>query len=492
MKYVLIISAIFFISNEIFASYPPDTSWTKTFGGTNIDIAHSVQETSDMGFIIAGYTRSFGPQTGRRVWLIKTDPLGNMIWQNTYGGSNDDEGYDVKQTSDGGYIIAGYTKSFGAGGNDVFLIKADSLGNEEWTRTYGGPQDDEGYSVVQTADGGYLVAGVTSSFGAGGRDIYLVRTNSLGFIIWTKTLGGLSSDGAWSIIHTNDGGYAIAGWTFSHGPGPLGNAWLVKIDTAGNQQWHSWFGGTGVDRAHDVKQTQDGGYILTGYTSSSGAGLDDMLLIRTDSAGNEIWKRTFGGTGRDYGQSVVQTQVFGTFVVAGYTLSFGAGNEDFWLVHVDQNGDLLWQKTLGGSSADVAYSIQQTLDGGFIAAGYTLSFGAGVHDVWLVKIAPTGTSTGTPNILVNDFRLFQNYPNPFNPVTTISFDIPTLGYIELIVYNVLGQKVRTLVSQELQQGTHQINWDGTTDAGLQASTGVYFYRLNYGDNIQTKSMMLIK
>ena len=415
-----------------------------------------------------------------------------MLWQNTYGGSNDDEGYDVKQTSDGGFIIAGHTKSFGAGGMDVFLIKTDSLGNQEWTRTFGGPQDDEGYSVVQTSDGGYLVAGATSSFGAGGRDIYLVRTNSMGNTIWTKTLGGLSSDGAWSIVQTSDGGYALAGWTFSHGPGPIGNAWLVKIDTAGNQQWHSWFGGTGVDRAHEVKQTSDGGYILTGYTSSSGAGLDDMLLVRTDSLGNLIWSKTFGGSGRDYGQSVIQTDVDGGFLVAGYTLSFGAGNEDMWLVRVDVNGNLVWQKTLGGSSADVAYSIQQTLDGGFIVAGYTLSFGAGVHDVWLVKIAPTGTFVSNPEISVSDFKIYQNYPNPFNPSTTISFDIPTSSYVQLVIYNMLGQKVRTLVNQKLQHGSHNATWDGTTDTGSQVPSGVYLYKLKSDNFSDTKKMILMK
>lgn len=492
MKLPLIVAAILFFCNELLASNPPDTMWTKTFGGTNIDIGHSVQQTSDDGYIVTGYTRSFGSQSGRRVWLIKTDELGNLQWQNTYGGSNDDEGYDVKQTSDGGYIITGYTKSLGAGGNDVYLIKTDSLGNQEWTRTFGGPQDDEGYSVLQTIDGGYIIAGVTSSFAVGGRDVWIVKTNSSGLQEWTKSLGGLSSDGAWSIVHTSDGGYALAGWTFSHGPTPLGNAWLVKIDSLGNQQWHSAFGGSGVDRAHDLKQTNDGGYILTGYTSSSGAGLDDMLLIRTDSLGNLIWSKTFGGTGRDYGQSVVQTMGDGGFVVAGYTLSFGAGGEDMWLVQVDMNGDLVWQKTLGGSSSDVAYSVQQTLDGGFIMTGHTLSFGAGVHDVWLVKIEPDATSIGDPNFTVNDFKLHQNFPNPFNPSTTISFDITNSGYVQLEIYNMLGQKVRTLVNQNLQHGSHSATWDGRTDTGLQVPSGVYFYVLRAGDITGTKSMMLVK
>jgi hypothetical protein len=482
-----IIFSILLITNAVSAQTPPDTMWTKTFGGTNIDIGHSVMQTSDGGYIVTGYTRSFGTMSGRNVWLIKTNESGILQWQNAFGGNDDEEGYSVRQTSDGGYIIAGYTKSSGAGGNDVYLIKANSAGIQEWTKTFGGPQNDEGYSVLQTPDGGYIVAGVTSSFGAGGRDVWLIKTDASGNQQWTRTLGGFGSDGAWSIVQTSDGGFAIAGWTFSHGPGFLGNAWLVKTDSAGFQQWHKAFGGTGVDRAHDVKQTNDGGFILTGYTSSSGAGLDDMLLIRTDSLGNEIWTKTFGGTGRDYGQSVQQTSFDGGFIVAGYTLSFGAGGEDMWLVRTDMNGNMIWNKTLGGSSSDVAYSVQQTLDGGFIITGHTLSFGAGLHDVWLVKIEPVGTSVTGNNIFTDDFYLFQNYPNPFNPVTKISFNIPNENFTSLNVYDVQGRLVQSLLNGRIAAGFHEVILDASALPG-----GIYFYKLKSGSFSQTRKMIIMK
>jgi len=385
---------------ESSAQIIPDTLWTRTFGGTNIDIGHSVQNTSDGGFIITGYTRSFGTMSGRNVWLIKTDGLGNLQWHNTFGGNNDDEGYSVQQTSDGGYIIAGLTNSFGSGLKDIYLIKTDSLGNLVWERTFGGSNDDEGYSVLQTNDGGYIVAGVTSSFSFGGRDIYLVKTDASGNSVWQKNLGGLSSDGAWNIQHTSDGGFIIAGWTFSHGPGFLGNAWIVKTDSLGNQQWHQAFGGTEVDRAYYVQQTTDGGYILTGYTDSFGAGLYDVLLIKTDNLGNQQWMKTFGGSGRDYGNSVQQT-LDGGYIVVGYTLSFGAGGDDVYLVKTDANGNLQWFKTYGGSSSDVGYSVIETPDGGYVITGHTLSFGAGVHDVWLIRVdtvIPVELTAFTSNI----------------------------------------------------------------------------------------------
>ncbi len=381
--FILLIFSL--LSIESFAQIIPDTLWTRTFGGTNIDIGHSVQNTNDGGFIITGYTRSYGTMSGRNVWLIKTDGSGNLQWHNTFGGNNDDEGYAVKQTSDGGYIIAGLTNSFGSGLKDIYLVKTDQLGNLVWERTFGGSNDDEGYSVLQTNDGGYIVAGVTSSFSFGGRDIYLVKTDPSGNSLWQKNLGGLSSDGAWDIEHTSDGGFIIAGWTFSHGPGFLGNAWLVKTDSLGNQQWHRAFGGTGVDRTYSVQQTTDGGFILTGYTDSFGAGLYDMLLIKTDNFGNQQWIKTFGGSGRDYGNYVQQT-MDGGYIVVGYTLSFGAGGDDVYLVKTDSSGNLQWFKTYGGSSSDVGYSVIETPDGGYVITGHTLSFGAGVHDVWLIRI----------------------------------------------------------------------------------------------------------
>jgi hypothetical protein len=404
------------------AQQPPDTIWTKTFGGTNIDIGHSVEQTADGGFIITGYTRSYGTMSGRNVWLIKTDESGNMEWENIFGGNSDDEGHSVKQTSDGGYIVAGLTNSYGAGLKDFYLVKTDSLGNLQWERTFGGANDDEAYSVLQTNDGGFIAAGVTSSFSNGGRDVFLVKTDPAGNFLWQKNLGSLSSDGAWDIQHTSDGGFIIAGWTFSHGPGFLGNAWLVKTDSLGNEQWNKAFGGTDVDRAYAVQQTNDGGYILTGYTDSFGAGLYDMLLIKTDNLGNQQWMKTFGGSGRDYGHSVQQT-MDGGYIVTGYTLSFGAGGDDVYLVKTDPDGNLQWFKTYGGSSSDVGYSVIETTDGGYVITGHTLSYGAGVHDVWLIRVdtvIPVELTSFTADVNGNNVSLKWMTASEVN---NIGFDI---------------------------------------------------------------------
>ncbi|HZW38597.1 MAG TPA: T9SS type A sorting domain-containing protein [Ignavibacteriaceae bacterium] len=363
-----------------------ETLWTKTFGGTNIDVGYSLKQTQDGGYIIVGYTRSFGTMSGRNIWLVKTDAMGNEVWNKALGGDADDEAYSIQQTSDKGYILTGYTKSMGMGLMDVVLYKTDSLGNEIWNRTFGGSNDEEGYSVLQTDDGGYIIAGATSSFGTlGSRDVWVIKTDANGTDIWKKNYGGNSSDGARNIQKTSDGGYIITGWTFL-GPGYIGNALLLKIDSLGNQQWLKYFGGDDADRGYCVQQTSDGGYILTGYTSCFGAGLDDMWLIKTNSQGVEEWNKTFGGTGRDYGNWIEITSDKG-YLITGYTLSFGAGGDDVWLIKTDSLGNKILDKTYGGTASDVGYCGIQSTDGSYVITGHTLSYGTGVHDVWLLKTA---------------------------------------------------------------------------------------------------------
>jgi hypothetical protein len=241
------------------------TSFAKSYGGAYEDDANSVQQTSDGGYIVAGYTESFG--AGGDIFLIKTDASGNVIWAKTYGGTGNEWPSSAQQTSDGGYIVAGYTESFGAGSADAFLIKTDANGNIIWAKTYGGTDDDWAYSIQQTSDGGYIVAGWTRSFGAGLYDFFLIKTDADGNLEWSKTYGGASDDRANSVQQTTDGGYIVAGRTSSFGAGSV-DAFLIKTDENGNIIWAKTYGGASDDRVNSVQQTSDGGYIVAGHTMS--------------------------------------------------------------------------------------------------------------------------------------------------------------------------------------------------------------------------------
>jgi hypothetical protein len=362
----------------------PQPAWSNTFGGSGEDHGLSVQQTSDGGYIIAGWTKSYGAG-GYDVWLVKTDSSGNVAWNRTFGGSRWDFGYSAQQTSDGGYIVTGNTKSYGAGSFDVWLIKADSSGNMAWNRTFGGSGNDKGSSVQQTSDGGYVIAGSTTSYGAGNADVWLIKTDSSGDAEWNKTFGGPPLDYGNSVGQTSDGGYVIVCYTDSYGAGS-GDVWLIKTDSSGNEVWNKTFGGSGNDYGSSVQQTSDGGYVIAGSTRSYGAGEVDVWLIKTDSSGNEVWNKTFGGSRDDYGNSVGQTSD-GGYIIAGETSSYLGGGGGAWLIRTDSSGNEEWNKTFGGSSSDGGSSVQQTSDGGYIFTGAIYSYEAGSYDVWLMKVA---------------------------------------------------------------------------------------------------------
>jgi hypothetical protein len=360
---------------------PPPTEWNRTYGGTGNDYAYALVQTSDGGYALAGTGFVGGDH---HAWLVKTNSAGNALWNRTYGGTGGECPYALVQTNDGGYALAGIIQSGGAIYDDFWLVKTDASGNMQWNMTYGGTNYESAYALVQTADGGYALAGWTRSFGAGGDDFWLVRTDASGNMLWNKTYGGTNNDELRDLVQTVDGGYALAGNTVSFGAGDC-DFWLVKTDASGNMLWNKTYGGTGYDWADALVQTSDGGYALAGNTVSFGAGYNDFWLVKTNSAGNALWNRTYGGTNFDLADALVQTSD-GGYALAGWTTSFGAGSADFWLVKTDAAGNEQWNRTYGGTGGERPYALVQTNDGGYALAGWTTSFGAGNVDFWLVKV----------------------------------------------------------------------------------------------------------
>jgi hypothetical protein len=390
--------------NASYSIATPHEEWNRTFGGGEDDMGTFVQEASDGGYIIVGYTASYGadvpyswlikaPLRGD-LWLIKTDSNGTKEWDRPFGGFGKEFGFSVQQTKDGGYVVTGAKKSSLIGNYDLWVIKTDLKGQMEWEKTFGGSNDDLGFSIRQTDDGGYVVAGYTS-YGLGNM-LFLIKTDSQGNKEWERAYGGKNSAEGSSVQETSDGGYIIAGYTSSQGAGKE-DIWLLKTDGKGIKEWDKTFGGAGRDIGLSVEQTREGGYIITGLTESYGAGNGDVWLIKTDSVGSEEWNITFGGPNFDEGSSVQQT-TDGGYVVTGFNTTpkplttstswfFQPANlSRVWLIKTDSQGRKEWDITFGGRGNDWGNSGQETKEGDYILTGVTESYGAGKKDAWLIKV----------------------------------------------------------------------------------------------------------
>lgn len=434
---------------------------------------------------MAGWTYNFNTREYNPI-LVKTDEDGNLQWQHTIDGDIDVWIYSVQQTTDGGYICAGFTNP-NLTRRDIYLIKTDIDGSPQWQRTYGGSDYDEAYSVLQTMDDGYIIAGRTHSFGAGSSDIYIVKTDSDGEQQWQQTLGDNDRDEAYSIQQTADGDYIIAGLTNSFGAGSR-DMYFVKIDSDGNQQWQQTYGGDSNDEAYSVRQTVDGGYILAGKTESFGAGYTDVFLVKTDSIGNLQWQRTFGDAGLELARSVWQVDDEG-YVIAGGTESFGAGESDVYLIRTDAEGNLQWHRTFGGNNTDWAHSVRPTMEGGYIISGLTNSFGVGVFDFWLIKTGPDPVSAPPSFILhPSAFSLSEPFPNPFNSTVTIAFTVARPGYARLDLFDPTGRRVQGLFEGWTSVGERRMVWNAV---GMPA--GRYWAKLGDGSGNEVgRKLVLLK
>jgi len=365
-------------------------TFTSTFGETAYtDYGKSVQQTTDGGYIVAGYTSSYGDGNSD-LWLLKTDSFGDLDWNYTFGGDSEhDYGYSVQQTTDGGYIVTGVS-SAGAG-SDVWLLKTDSSGTLDWNQNFGGAGYEVGYSVQQTTDGGYIIVGYTVSYGDG-TDAYLVKTDSSGTLDWNQNFGASGYEAGKSIKQTTDGGYIIVGETSSYGAGGS-DIWLVKTDSSGTLDWNQVFGSSSNDSGNSVQQTIDGGYIVVGSTGYGDEGATNIWLLKTDSSGTLDWNQTFGGAGYDYGRSVQQTSDGGYIITGDYSES---GGTKLWLIKTNSSGSQLW--ALDSDLNYSGYSVQQTTDGGYIVTGTSTSSestpcGSGTcyyHDLLLLKVDSAG------------------------------------------------------------------------------------------------------
>jgi hypothetical protein len=468
----------------------PDTLWTLTYGERlDSDYSYSVRENAGGGYIVTGVTKAF-VTNDEDILLMRIDANGDTLWTRRYGGAGADQGRSVQETPDGGYIIGGWTESFGAVLGDLYLIRVDSVGDTLWTGRYGGDGAESGYCIDQTSDGGYIMGGYSSSWGAGGADAYLVKTDANGDTLWTRTFGGPNHDECQSVRQTPDEGYISVGATSSFGHGGY-DIYLIKMDEAGDTVWTRTIGGSSADRAYSVGLTDDGGYILVGYTGSFGDGDEDVYLVRTDADGDTLWTRRYGGPEADFGYSVQQV-ASGGFILAGCTESFGAGGRDGYIIRTDEQGNILWTKTFGDVWSDQGRSVEETADGGYIICGDIGHPTTTRADVHVIRIGPDCSGVAVGGCDEPGLTVSPPEPNPLAEMTSVEYYLPRRAVVQFSVYDAAGRAIRTLAGGVRNGGTHVLTWDGRDERGQRAAPGLYLIDIEVGGSRASVKVVLMR
>ncbi len=538
---ILFCIACTFISN----AQAPTIQWQRSLGGSYSETGLSAggHQTPDGGYIACGWSYSNdGDVTGHHgtasetdIWVVKLDSSGIIDWQQSYGGTLSEYAGEIKSTSDGGYIFCGQTFSSNGDvtGNhstgDVWVVKLDVTGVIQWQYCYGGPGEDIAISVVETNSGGFVLAGTALANGGdvsglhGNQDIWLLKLSSSGTLDWQKCLGGSDDEltNRNNIIFTADGGIVLYGTTYSNNGDVSmnnggGDLWLVKTDSLGNVLWNKSFGGTGRDDAFCLTATSDGGYLVSGdtYSPVSGdvtlrynvAGPDpDCWMVKTDSLGNKSWVKTLGGSSMESATATSATSDGGYLLLGlsgsnDFDVSGNHGNFDFWLAKTDGVGTLQWQRSYGGTEYEFANDMYVTNDGGILLFGASGSNDGDVsghhgvtgfinHDMWIVKLNPFVTSIEENNSNISDLNLF---PNPVSSSASISFSLNETKTVSIKIYDITGREIKTLVNEKLNAGEHQIAWNITNQNNQPVDAGIYFVIINEGDNIVSKKITVIK
>ncbi len=420
----------------------------RVYGGNGYDYGYSVQQTYDKGYIVAGATTSFGAGN-TDAYILKTDSTGNAKWQRTFGGINIDQARCIRQTNDTGYVIAGFTNSLGYGGYDMYVVKTNKSGDTTWTKTFGGSNWDFAYSIAVTNDGGYAIAGGTYSYGKGNEDMYLVKLNANGDTVWTKTYGGINDDEARSVKQTSDGGYILTGFTKSLGDID-GDSYTIRTDPNGDTLWTYKYSGAQEDCSYDIIENTLGQFKTVGNTEVIGN--TEGFSVRISATGNFLSYDYYGGADEDGLNGVAQAPGFG-FAVLGYTYSFGfAGGTNDFVLYVLPAGI---SSNFGGIKMEVGYSIANTLDGGYIMCGTSNSYSSLDH-IYLIKTDSSGTSTGIVVPYITDIENismrktnFNIYPNPSNNQIFISIpDDFTKTKTSITITDLIGREYNTITIEK--------------------------------------------
>lgn len=482
-------SAVILVTIVSSCSAQPDTLWTRTYGGDSTDICRTVCQTGDGGFGVGGETWSFG-SGGADFWLIRIDSNGDSLWSDTYGGQSDDIMSEVIAAPDSGFLMVGRTRSFGSGGQDVWVVRTDILGDTLWTRNLGGEADDQGWGVILHSSGRYYIAASTNSFGAGSSDYWLICMNDSGDTVWTHTYGDSRLNWTSSLVERPDSSIAICCVTDL--PNGQQTVEVLRVSASGDSLGSSRY----WDHSYEtwglgICVLPSGALVAAGYTWESVYDPDgDGLIIHGVGGSGPYWHHRVGGSLMDYCEAVHASLDQG-IVVAGYSDSYGPGVEwwDFWLVKLDTAGNTVWNTTFDHDAVELCHDFV-VLPEGFLMVGETQPEPGWLNifpDAWVVLAGDAQSVPMRGTTIANEFHIGEFSPNPFNSSTRIAFDLPREERVVARVYNVTGQQVRVLADQRFAAGRHDLTFEGD-----DLPSGIYFCNVQAGALAQTQKMILLK
>ena len=471
---------IFLNSLFIFAQ-APDTLWTRTFGGPGYDVARGIALMEDGGFLVAGTTK-WDADKPYSVWVFKVDADGNMLWERNIGRQFFGQwGYSLKPTLDGGFVVAGSAMN-DHGYSDVYIIKLDSEGKGGWGYTFGNDfENTMGYDVVGTPDSGIFAVG-WQTVDKAGSNVYQVKTFHNGQWMFTNIFNwGLHCE-ARAVSRTFDEGYIVTGSVRPGGMDLTVGIFLQKLNMYGLEEGFTLSTWSGDQYGNSVQQTADSGYIVAGYHMGSSVPKKEPRVVRYDSKGKELWMKHYGREQAVHNEALhVEELPAGGFIVCGYD------GFDMWVMRLDSQGDTLWTKSIGDPILqEAATQIVPLPDGGYIVAGER-KIDSQNFDAYIVRLGPEepiGTDTRNP-LPPPEFVLYQNHPNPFSFETAISYQLPVPGLVNIVIYNVLGQAVATLVNEKMEAGFHTVHWNTGGIAG-----GVYLYCMRINGRQEIRRMII--
>jgi hypothetical protein len=464
-----------------------DQLWQETYGGAAADRGGDLAVTADGGLILTGYTQSMG-EGGNDIYLVKLAADGTVEWENAYGSAANDRGNAVIQTPDGGYLVAGRRDIGTVYTYDGLLLKVDADGVEQWQETYGSTGEDRFHDVVACTGGGYAVAGFTFSAELGGL-AWLVKVDEDGVTQWesAEDLGTYGADYLQGVVETAGGDLVATGYSSDGNTFPEYDAKLVRFDAEGDLQWYRTFSQSIYDRGYAIALAPDGGFAFAGVAGGA------MTIWRTNANGHEIWQHGFNTVTNDYALALIATSD-GGFLVGGNTYNYDDGLFQMYVGKTDAAGQPLWENLYGGDGDEGCQAVAETPGGDYALMGTTDSFGAGGDDLFLIEVeGPGGVSaTGELPVAALSSRLTAA-PNPFNPATVVSLELAAPAQADITVLDLRGHLIRTLASGDLlPAGVHEFRWDGRDDSGGSVPSGTYVVRARAGGRQAGRKVMLLK